>query len=83
MIILNIGLLEVLDERNNGKEFLCINNMAFVKNINGELFFTNVSFVNDGEKVNNIVHLKRTYKGDKWQRAYCTRFWVQAQYSEK
>ena len=74
-------LEEILDVKNNGKEFICLANGSVVKNSNGTLLIAKeVEFT--GEKTGNEVKLKRTKKEIDWEKALVTMFWIKAKYKE-
>lgn len=76
-------LADILDNKNNGKEFIIYESMSIVKNVDGCLFFAqNVGFISTKDDNANIVHLKRIAKKTKWQKAPASAFWVNAKYKE-
>jgi archaellum component FlaG (FlaF/FlaG flagellin family) len=78
---MELTLEEILDVKNIGKEFICLDNGSIVKNCDGNLLFSRkVEFT--GQKIGNTIHLKRTKKEIEWDKALATMSWVKAKYKE-
>lgn len=72
---------DVLDVKNNGKEFICISNGSIVKNDNGVLLIAEkIEYI--GHKTNDTVNHQRTNTNINWSNAALTMFWINAKYKE-
>lgn len=75
-----LTLSEILDVSNNEKEFMCLPNQCLVKNLDGTLYYTEITGFKSNPKAGKTIILERTFKHDKWKIAPATSFWVNAEY---